>query len=343
MVEPSYGELLSAVKQEVVSARTRAARAVNSELILLHWRIGRLILDQQRDRGWGSGVVERLSRDLRAEFPGVRGFSDRNLRYMRALAAAYPGSILQEGLAELPWSHVTVLLDRVDDPSVRRWYAHQDVQHGWSAAILTHQISSRRHERVGSAPNNFPAVMPPAESDQAREILQDPYALDFLNLEAVHSERDLEQALVSRLTRFLSELGSGFAYVGRQYKITVGRSDYYLDLLFYHLRLRRYIVFELKAVAAEPEHLGKLNFYVNAVDEQLRDTDHGDRPTLGILLAADRDDVAIRVAFKGLSTPLAVSTYKALPDDVRPALPTAEALAEIVRDAQHEVIDRTES
>jgi len=206
-------------------------------------------------------------------------------------------------------------------------------------------ITSTAVVTCGSAPHptNFPDVLPPAESDQTREILQDPYDLDFLALDPHHTERDLEDALVARLTHFLAELGSGFAFVGRQYKVSVGKSDYFIDLLFYHLGLRRFIVFELKSVAAEPEHIGKLNFYVNVVDELLRRTEHGDGTTIGILLAADRDDVAVQYALRGLTTPLAISTYtsyRALPDDVRPALPSAADLAAVVHDVRRQQTDR---
>lgn len=329
-----YAELLTEVKAAVGAARVQAARAVNVEMLQMYWTVGRLILQRQQEQGWGSRIVDRLSVDLRTEFPGIRGFSTRSLVYMRTFAAAYPDGIAQRPVAQLPWRHVTVLLDKVTDPDARAWYAAQDVEHGWSTPVLTHHINSGRHERIGGAPNNFHQVMAPAESDQSSELLQDPYVLDFLALEPAHSERDLEDALMQRLTQFLAELGTGFAFVGRQYKLTVGRSDYYLDLLFYHLKLRRFIVFELKAVAAAPEHIGKLNFYVNVIDDQLRNLDHGDQSTIGILLAADRDDVAVQYALHGLNTPLAISTYRALPDEVRPALPSAEELSDLVRDAR---------
>ena len=332
-----YVTLLTEIKATVAAARVRAARVVNEHVIAMHWKIGTLILDRQDAEGWGSKVIDRLSVDLRTEFPGMRGFGPRSLVYMRTLAMAYPGGIAQEPLAQLPWSHITILLDKVPDPAVRAWYAAQDVQHGWSGAVLSHHIKTGRHERVGAAPNNFPQVLPPDESDQTREILQDPYALDFLALEPRHSERDLEDALVGRLTRFLSELGTGFAFVGRQYKLTVGAREFFCDLIFYHLELRRFIVFALKTVAAEPEHIGKLNFYVNVVDDRLRKPEHGDRPTIGILLAADRDDVAVQYYLQGLTNPLAVSTYRALPDEVRPALPSSETLAELVRTTQREI------
>ena len=338
-----YADLLLQVKAEVLAARVRAARAVNTEVIELYWRIGKLLLDRQNSEQWGSRVVLRLSDDLRAEFPGMRGLAPRNLAYMRSFAAAWPDSILQRDAAKLPWGHIMVLIDRLDDQETRDWYAAQDSQHGWSRAVLEHHIKSARHLRVGAAPNNFPDVLPPAESDQTREILQDPSDLDFLALDPHHIERDLEEALVARLTHFLAELGSGFAFVGRQYKVSVGKSDYFIDLLFYHLGLRRFIVFELKSVAAEPEHIGKLNFYVNVVDDLLRRPEHGDATTIGILLAADRDDVAVQYALRGLTTPLAISTYtnyRALPDDVRPALPSAADLAAVVRDVRRQQTDR---
>lgn len=224
-----YGALLTEIKAAVAAARVRAARVVNYTLVQMYWQIGQLILQRQNEEGWGTRVIDRLSVDLRTEFTGMRGLSTRNLVYMRTFAAAYPDGIAQRPAAQLPWRHIMVLLDKVPDPAVRDWYAAQDVQHGWSSAVLSHHIATGRHARVGAAPNNFPQVLPPEESDQTREILQDPYALEFLALEPRHSEHDLEDALVARLTRFLSELGTGFAFVGRQYKVTVGSRDYYID------------------------------------------------------------------------------------------------------------------
>lgn len=335
-----YGELLEQVKDQVRTARVQAARTVNTELIGLYWQIGRLILDRQASQGWGTKVISRLAADLRAEFPGMRGFSQRNLVYMRTFATAFADAeqaITQQAVARLPWGHVTVLLDRVDEPTVRAWYAAQAAEHGWSRATLTHHIATGRHGRLGAAPNNFPATLPPAESELAREIVADPYDLDFLALDPGYTERELEDALVARLTHFVSELGAGFSFVGRQYRLAVGEQDYYLDLLFFHLGLRRFVVFELKVGGAEPEHLGKLNFYVNAVDDLLRRPEYGDGGSIGILLAADRDDVVVEYALRGMDTPLAVSTYTthhALPDEVRPALPSPDDLADVVQDVQ---------
>lgn len=201
-----YGALLEDIKSQVRTARVHAARRVNTELILLYWKIGKLIRARQSEEGWGTRVIARLADDLRAEFPGMRGLSQRNLVYMRTLATEYPDPIAQHPAAQLPWGHILVLLDRLPDPRVRDWYAGQAAHHGWSRATLVHHISSDRHLRVGAAPNNFPTTLPAHESDLAHEILQDPYNLDFLGLDAGYSERDLEDALIGRLTHFLTEL-----------------------------------------------------------------------------------------------------------------------------------------
>ncbi len=330
----SYADLLEQVKTQVRAARVQAARVVNVELIALYWRVGRLILDRQQAEGWGSRVIDRLAADLRAEFPGMRGFSPRSLVYMRSLAATYPDPIAQQPAAQLPWGHLMILLDRVRDQPDRDWYVAQAVQNGWSREVLRHHIATGRAARVGAALNNFADTLPPG-SDLAREIVTDPYDLDFLALEPSFSERDLENALVAQLTAFLAELGAGFAFVGRQYRLPVGDRDFFVDLLFFHLGLRCYVVFELKVGPAEPEHLGKLHFYVNAIDDLLRRPERGDGPTIGILLAADRDDIVVEYALRGYGTPLAVSTYtthRALPDELREALPSADELGGIVEE-----------
>ncbi|MDQ2723847.1 MAG: PDDEXK nuclease domain-containing protein [Actinomycetota bacterium] len=345
VVEPvGYAELLEQVKVRVRTSRVQAARAVNTELVGLYWQIGRLILDRQESEGWGSKVIGRLAADLRAEFPGMRGLSQRSLVYMRTFAAAVEAPIAQQPAAQLPWGHIMVLLDKVTDPEARQWYAAQSVEHGWSRAVLTHHIATNRHVRVGAAPNNFPTSLAVGESDLAREIVQDPYDLDFLALDPGYTERELEDALVARMTHFFTELGDGFAFVGRQYRLPVGEQEFFIDLLFFHLGLRRYIVFELKAGRVEPGHLGTLNFYVNAVDDLLRRPEHGDGSTIGILLAADRDDVVVEYALRGFETPLAVSTYtthRALPEEVRPALPSPDELAEVIRDVQRHHLPET--
>jgi len=338
-VPVGYGQLLELVKAQVRASRVQAARVVNTELVALYWRIGRLILDRQNAQGWGAGVTGRLAADLRAEFPTMRGLSPRNLAYMRAFAAAFEGGeIVQQAVAQLPWGHVTVLLDKLDGHGEREFYATRAAAYGWSRAVLTHHITTRLHQRSGEAVTNFPTTLGP-ESDLVTEIVQDPYNLDFLALEPGFSERHLEDALVARLTHFLAELGEGFAFVGRQYRLTVGDQDFFADLLFFHLGLRRYIVFELKVGPAAPEHLGQLNFYVNVIDDLMRRPEHDDGPTIGILLAATRNDVVVEYALRGFNAPLAVTTYRttaALPDEIRQALPSVEDLTDVVRHARDE-------
>ena len=344
-MEPvGYADLLEQVKVRVRTSRVQAARAVNTELVGLYWQIGRLILGRQESEGWGTKVIGRLAADLRAEFPGMRGLSQRSLVYMRTFAAAFDEPLAQQPAAQLPWGHIMVLLDKVTDHEARKWYAERAVEHGWSRAVLTHHVATNRHTRVGAAPNNFPATLAPVESDLAREIVQDPYDLDFLALDPGYTERELEDALVARMTHFFTELGDGFAFVGRQYRLPVGDQDYFIDLLFFHLGLRRHVVFELKVGRVEPEHLGKLSFYVNAVDDLLRRPEHGDGSSIGILLAADRDDVVVEYALRGFGTPLAVSTYtthRALPEELRPALPSPDELAQVIRDVQRHHLPET--
>jgi predicted nuclease of restriction endonuclease-like (RecB) superfamily len=337
-VPVGYGELLELVKGEVQAARVQAARVVNTELVVLYWRIGTLIRQRRAEQGWGTKVVERLAADLRSEFPGMRGFSPRNLVYMQTFAGAVEGPVAQQAVAQLPWGHVTVLLDKLDDPGERDFYASRAASYGWSRAVLTHHITTGLHRRSGEAVTNFSATLGP-ESDLVTEIVQDPYNLDFLALEPGFTERHLEDTLVARLTHFLAELGEGFAFVGRQYRLTVDGEDFFADLLFFHLGLRRYIVFELKVGAAAPAHLGQLSFYVNVVDDLMRRPEHDDGPTIGILLAATRNDVVVEYALRGFDTPLAVSTYRttaALPDEVRAALPSVEDLTDVVRHARDE-------
>jgi predicted nuclease of restriction endonuclease-like (RecB) superfamily len=262
-----YPELLEDLKRTVAGARWHAQRAVNTELLRLYWRLGRAILSRQQAEGWGTRVIDRLAADLRAAFPEMRGLSQRNLVYMRTFAAAFRGEITQQPVARLPWGHVTVLLDRLDDQAQREWYAAAAVQHGWSRNVLLHQIMNRLHQRAGAAPSNFPDQLPAKDSELAQQLTRDPYVLDFLDLTGPAAERDLETALVNRLQAFLLELGHGFAFVGRQYRFSVGGDDFAIDLLFFNWAQSRFVVVELKIGRFEPEYVGKLGFYVSWVDE----------------------------------------------------------------------------
>jgi predicted nuclease of restriction endonuclease-like (RecB) superfamily len=266
-----YRNWLTELKQRVERARQRAVASVNRELITLYWQIGREILERQQKQGWGAGVIDRLARDLKAAFPDMRGFSPRNLKYMRAIAQAWPeADFVQQSAAQLPWFHLCTLLDKVKTPEARNWYADKALEHGWSRNVLLMQIETDARARTGSAVTNFDERLPPPQSDLARGALKDPYIFDFLGLAEDAQERDVEQALTRHITRFLLELGAGFAFVGRQYRVEVGGDEFFIDLLFYHLKLRCYVVVELKTTPFKPEYAGQLNFYLSAIDEQLK-------------------------------------------------------------------------
>ncbi|NEE03015.1 PDDEXK nuclease domain-containing protein [Phytoactinopolyspora halotolerans] len=326
-----YGDLLDEIKQEIKGARLRTALAVNAEMVALYWRIGRLILDRQQDEGWGAKVVARLAADIRVEYPQVKGFSRTNLGYMRAFARAWPAIVPQLG-GKLPWGHIKVLLDQLDGRSVREFYGERAAEEGWSRSVLVHQIKSRLHERVGVAPNTFERTVPLEERESVQRLVRDPYMLEFLEGDEGLKERDLEGRLLIHVARFLQELGVGFAFMGSQYCLLVGGEEFFVDLLFYHMGMRRFIVIELKVGKFKPEHAGKLAFYVNVIDRQLRKPEY-DAPTLGILLVASRNDVVVEYALDTVDSPVAVSTWSALPADVREQLPSAEQLAVTISSA----------
>lgn len=323
-----YEPLLSAVKAEIAGAQVRVARAVNTELVALYWRIGGLILDRQAAQAWGAQVIDRLAADLSTAFPDARGLGRRNLHYMRAFAAVWP-DVVPQAVAQLPWGHVRILLDRVDGRPAQEWYATQATAQGWSRRVLETMIASRLAQRQGAAPSNFPARLPDHHSDLAQQMTRDPYVFDFVRLQPGFRERDLQAALLAGLRRFLLELGVGFAVVGEQYAVGVGGTEFNLDLLCYHTRLHRYVVFELKLGRFEPRDLGQLQFYVHAVDAQTRDADV-DEATIGILLVADRDETVVQYALQSSTAPVAVSRYE-LPENVRHLLPADEELRRVAR------------
>ncbi|TFD80919.1 DUF1016 domain-containing protein [Cryobacterium sp. Sr8] len=323
-----YPEFLGDLKQRVREAQGRAHRTVNTQLIELYWSLGCAILTAQGDQGWGSRVIDRLSRDLRLEFPHMTGFSPSNLQYMRKFAAAWSAAtpISQQAAGKLAWGHIMVLLDKLEGIETRDWYAKASVKNGWSRNVLLNQIKNRTLERTGAAPSNFSAELAPADSDLARQIAKDPYVFDFLELTEEAAERDLEQALMDRIVDTLRELGTGFAFVGRQVHFDVAGDDFYLDLLFFHIEQLRYVVIELKTGKFQPEHAGKLSFYVSLVDDRLRREAHA--PTVGILICGDRNDHTVRYALGRSGSPMAVSTYTydSLPPSEKNALPDADEL-----------------
>ena len=319
-----YADWLADLKTRIHAAQQRAALEVNRELVLLYWQIGRDILARQAAQGWGAKVIERLSQDLRAAFPEMKGFSRANLMYMRAFAEAWPdGQIVQQAVGRLPWGHNLVLLTRLKDPQQRLAYAESAIRHGWSRNVLNIHIETGLLERSGKAATNFELTLPKPQSDLARESLKDPYRFDFLDLSREASERAIENALVRHVTDFLLELGAGFAFVGRQVPLNVGGDEFFIDLLFYHLKLRCYVVVELKGDKFKPEHLGQLSFYLTAVDELLSHPQ--DNPTIGLLLCKSRNKVVAEYALRQNIQPLGVAEYKlveSLPQELETDLPS---------------------
>ncbi len=337
-----YAELFQELKTRIHAAQVRAAQAVSYELVLLYWSIGREILARQQAEGWGGKIVERLAHDLQTEFPGVEGFSARSLKYMRAFAAAWPDEpIVQQLAAQLPWGHRMVLLDRLKTPSEREWYLRAAVEYGWSRNILVLQIKSALHEREGKALTNFQRTLPPPGSDLAEQILKDPYNFDFLTLSSAAKERELERGLLHHLRDLLLELDRGFAFIGSQVPLTVDGQTFYIDLLFYHLRLHCYFVIELKMGAFQPEHAGKLSFYLSAVDGTMRTPVDG--PSIGMLLCESRSGPIVEFALQNILQPIGVSTYRTtreLPEPVRGELPAVEDLEAVVTKLRQEMNER---
>lgn len=328
----SYQDLLARLKAQIRTAQVRAAVAVNQELVLLYWGIGREILDRQQNDGWGTRVIERLAKDLRLEFPDMQGLSPRNLGYMKAFAEAWPDeAILQAPLAKLTWYHNLTLLEKVKSPEERLWYAEQAIQNGWSRNVLVLQIEGGLYRRAGKATTNFPTTLPKPQSDLAQQLLKDPYNFDFLTLTAEAQERDLEKGLLAHLRQFLIELGVGFAFVGSQVPIEVGGEDFKLDLLFYHLKLRAFVVIDLKMTPFKPEYAGKMNFYLSAVDDLLRHPD--DQPSIGLILCKTKNQIVAEYAVRDLAKPLGIAEFRhleTLPEQLKGTLPTiAEIEAEL--------------
>jgi predicted nuclease of restriction endonuclease-like (RecB) superfamily len=326
----SYAAMLADLKLRIRAERLRVVLSGNAAMILLYRDIGRRILDKQSGEGWGSRVIDRLSADLRAAFPDMKGFSPRNLKYMRSFADAWPDlSIVQELLAQLTWYHNIALLEKLPDSQARVWYARQALQHGWSRNVLAIQIEARAIDRQGKAQNNFPATLPPPDSDMAVQVFKDPYLFDFLGTDAPRRERELEQGLVDHIQKFLIELGQGFAFVGRQVHLEIGSDDFYLDLLFYHLKLRRYIVIELKAGKFAPGDGAQLGMYMTAVDRLLNHPD--DKPALGLLLVREKNQVLVEYALSGTTHPISVAEWetqltRSLPAELRGSLPSIEEI-----------------
>jgi len=336
-----YTAVLREIKKRIQAERLRTVLAANTAMVLLYWDIGYIILQRQAEEGWGAKTVDRLSSDLRKTFPDMKGFSPRNLKYMRAFADVWPNrAIVQRVVAQIPWRQNIALLEKLEDAKTRLWYVEQTIRNGWSQPILCMQIENRLYERQGKAITNFPDTLPPADSDMAMQVFKDPYLFDFLGTADSRREREVEQALVDHIQRFLIELGAGFAFVGRQVHLEVDDSDFYLDLLFYHLKLRCYVVIELKAVAFDPGFVGQINLYLSAVDDLLRHPD--DKPTIGLLLCREKNKLVVDYALRNLKKPIGLAQWetklvKSLPKGFKGSLPTIEEIeAELAGDERQE-------
>jgi predicted nuclease of restriction endonuclease-like (RecB) superfamily len=342
--EPAvYGQLLDDIKARIRTARVGAALAVNRALIELYWQIGSEILGREQTEGWGAKVIDRLAADLRREFPDMTGLSRANLHYMRAFAQAWPAddwmAIVQRPVGQLPWGQNISLLTKLRDPDARLWYAQKAVEHGWSRPVLEAQISTGLRERSGAAISSFGAALPPADSELVRDAIKDPYNFEFLKLGVRSKERDLETALLRHVESFLMEMGRGFALVGRQWPLRIPNSEgtpeseFFIDLLFFNYLLNRFVVIDLKVEDFKPEFAGKMNFYLNAVDELERQP--GQHETIGLILCPGRDRTVTEWALRGLQTPVAVARYVTsdmaltpdAPAELQPALPELPALA----------------
>ena len=384
-----YRPFLEELKARIRAAQVKAALSANRELVALYWHIGRSIVERQRSEGWGRAVVERLSADIRREFPGIAGFSTVNIRRMRAFYLAWADPILSQAArelespvlaqpvrelgdaipsqpathsgvagpaqpagqgkasdlsqpardlapptlpqlaAELPWFHNVTLVEQVKDPAQRLWYARQTVANGWSRAMLVHWIESDLYARQGGAVTNFSATLPAPQSDLAQQVIKDPYVFDFLTLGDDAREKELEQSLMEHVQKFLLELGAGFAFVGRQVRLDGGGEEFSVDLLFYHLKLRCFVVVDLKAGGFKPEHAGKMNFYLSAVDAEMRHPD--DAPSIGLLLCKAKNRIVVEYALRGIEKPIGVADWqtqivKSLPRELEGALPTVEEI-----------------
>ena len=353
MLPEGYSEWKNDIEQLIEVSKLRTAISVNSSMLTLYWSIGKSILQKQNENGWGKKIIEQLSKDLSNRFPDDRGYSERNLRNMKLFASAYPNypilqvplaklegqsiwqgalaklkekgvDFMQVPLAQITWYHHISLLSKVKDDAERAYYINETAQNGWSRDVMLTQIANGYIYAKGHAINNFKQTLPPPQSDLARYIFKDPYNFSFLGTVALQNELDIEKSLTNKVTEFLLEMGRGFAYIGRQYRISVDGDDYYIDILMYHLKLHCYVVIELKAVEFKPEFVSKLNFYISAVDESIKSAE--DNPTIGLLLCRTKSDKKAEFSLRGVTQPMGIAQYETekLFADVASALPQIE-------------------
>ena len=337
--EKEYKAWLIELKQKVYSAQIKAIIKVNSELLNLYWDIGKMIVEKQKNTNWGDKLIVNLSKDLSHEFPEIKGFSRTNLLYIRQWYLFYsqieniPQAVGQnlatyKGLiTQIPWGHNREIISKCKTKEEALFYIKNTLIHNWSRSILVHKIETNLYTSEGKSINNFEITLPKPQSDLANQTLKDPYIFDFLRLSDDYNEKDLENALTKHLTKFLLELGAGFSFVGRQYHLEIGREDFYIDLLFYHLKLRCYIVIEIKTVPFKPEFAGKLNFYLSAVDDLLKH--ENDNPSIGIILCKDKNKLVAEYSLRDINKPVGIAEYKLtelLPEDLKGSLPSIEEI-----------------
>ena len=306
-----YFEVLNDIKKTLMTTRNRIVENVNKDLVLMYYNIGLKLIENNK---WGSSFIDMLAKDLKREFPTLKGMSARNLRYMQKFATEFDNyEFLQHHVAKLPWSSLTTIMDRVKDKEQRKWYIIESIENGWARPVIIHQIASKLYERQALLENkttNFDNTLPSPNNEQVKELLKDPYIFDFITADKDSKELDIERELTANITKLLLELGNGFAFVGKQYHLEIEKEDYYIDLLFYNLKVRSYVVIELKTTEFKPEYAGKLNFYLSAVDKYIKD--ENDNPTFGILLCKDKKKVTAELALKDINKPIGVSEYKIL-------------------------------
>lgn len=325
-----YSDFIKEIKDRILKKRLDTVIAANSAMIILYWEIGKAILQRQQNEGWGAKVIDRMSYDLKQAFPELSGFSPRNLKYMRKFAEAWSDfEIVQRIVALIPWRSNITLLDKLNDPEVRIWYAQKTIEHGFGKDMLVFQIETELHKRQGATINNFNVSLPPTQSDLTSQIFKDPYIFDFLGTSDPRIEAELEQKLIDHIQKFLLELGQGFSFVGRQVHLELGDQDFYIDLLFYHLKLRCYVVVELKAGEFEPGFISKLNMYMNVINDTMLHPD--DKPSIGLLLVKSKNKVLVEYSLSGNSNPIGVANWErgikdSLPDNLKASLPSIEEI-----------------
>jgi len=338
ILSQDYSTFLVDIKKQIKLSQQKAFTAVNQEMILLYFTIGAMINSKQKELGWGAKVIDRLSADILKEFSDMSGFSPRNLKLMVQFYKEYSSDeIVQPVVAQIPWTHNIILIQKVKDRELRYWYMEQTLQNGWSKDVLSLMIKSEVHKRAGSLVSNFKQILPPFESDLVQQSFKDPYRFDFLTITEPFREKELENSLIKHMEKFLIELGSGFAFVGRQYKLEVGDDEFYIDLLFYHLKLRCFVVVELKKGKFKPEYSGQVNFYCNAIDSVLAQKD--DKPTIGLILCQEKNEIVAEYSLKNMSQPIGISEYQlteVLPKEFESSLPSIEMIENELKNSLEE-------